>query len=85
MLKGTIKSLTLVAILAASAISAQAADFTIRATANSNENDEDYDGLVVLKTMSKVHQMAQLKLNCSLAHSFAQRALNACRALLMAL
>ena len=49
MLKGTIKSLTLVAILAASAISAQAADFTIRATANSNENDEDYDGLVVFK------------------------------------
>ena len=28
---------------------AQAADFTIRATANSNENDEDYDGLVVFK------------------------------------
>ena len=49
MLKGTIKSLTLVAILAASTISAQAADFTIRATANSNENDEDYDGLVVFK------------------------------------
>ena len=49
MLKGTIKSLTLVAILAASAISAQAADFTSRATANSNENDEDYDGLVVFK------------------------------------
>jgi TRAP-type C4-dicarboxylate transport system substrate-binding protein len=49
MLKGTIKSLTLVAILAASAISAQTADFTIRATANSNENDEDYDGLVVFK------------------------------------
>ena len=26
-----------------------AADYTIRATANSNENDEDYDGLVVFK------------------------------------
>jgi TRAP-type C4-dicarboxylate transport system substrate-binding protein len=49
MLKGTIKSLILVALLAAGAISAQAADFTIRATANSNENDEDYDGLVVFK------------------------------------
>ena len=24
-------------------------EFTIRATANSNENDEDYDGLVVFK------------------------------------
>jgi TRAP-type C4-dicarboxylate transport system substrate-binding protein len=27
-----------------------AADFNIRATANSNENDEDYDGLVVFKS-----------------------------------
>lgn len=26
-----------------------AADYTIRATANSNENDEDYDGLIVFK------------------------------------
>jgi len=29
--------------------SVMAADFNIRATANSNENDEDYDGLVVFK------------------------------------
>lgn len=36
-------------LLASSAITAYAADFTIRATANSNENDEDYDGLVVFK------------------------------------
>lgn len=28
---------------------AQAADFNLRAVANSNENDEDYDGLVVFK------------------------------------
>lgn len=49
MLKTAIKSLTVAAMLAGSAISAAAADFTIRATANSNENDEDYDGLVVFK------------------------------------
>ncbi|MFK7866235.1 MAG: TRAP transporter substrate-binding protein DctP [Alphaproteobacteria bacterium] len=41
-------------LLAASMVSAvfyqaQAADFTLRATATSNENDEDYDGLVVFK------------------------------------
>jgi TRAP-type C4-dicarboxylate transport system substrate-binding protein len=36
-------------MLAGSALAAQAQDFTIRATANSNENDEDYDGLVVFK------------------------------------
>jgi len=35
--------------MAATAVVAQAADYTIRATANSNENDEDYDGLVVFK------------------------------------
>ena len=49
MVKTTIKSLAMAAVLAAGAISAQAADYTIRATANSNENDEDYDGLVVFK------------------------------------
>jgi len=49
MLKGTLKSLATAALLATSAIAANAADFTIRATANSNENDEDYDGLVVFK------------------------------------
>jgi TRAP-type C4-dicarboxylate transport system substrate-binding protein len=37
------------ALLAGSAMTAAAQDFTIRATANSNENDEDYDGLVVFK------------------------------------
>ncbi len=49
MLKSIIKPLTIAAMLASSAIAAQAADFKIRATANSNENDEDYDGLVVFK------------------------------------
>lgn len=38
-----------VSLLAGSALTAFAADITIRATANSNENDEDYDGLVVFK------------------------------------
>lgn len=49
MLKPTLKALTAAAILCASALAANAADYTIRATANSNENDEDYDGLVVFK------------------------------------
>lgn len=37
------------ALLAATSFAASAADITLRATANSNENDEDYDGLVVFK------------------------------------
>jgi|TARA_B100001079_G_scaffold122732_1_gene105262 TRAP-type C4-dicarboxylate transport system substrate-binding protein len=41
--------LLLAAMLFAGSTIAAAADFTIRATANSNENDEDYDGLVVFK------------------------------------
>ncbi|GAB4513640.1 MAG: TRAP transporter substrate-binding protein [Roseibium sp.] len=49
MLKTTLKTLTVAAMLAGSALSAAAADYTLRATANSNENDEDYDGLVVFK------------------------------------
>lgn len=49
MFKHTIKSVALAAVLASTAMAAYAQDFTIRATANSNENDEDYDGLVVFK------------------------------------
>ncbi|MEO9528832.1 TRAP transporter substrate-binding protein DctP [Roseibium sp.] len=49
MLKTTLKTLTVAAMLAGSAMNAMAADYTLRATANSNENDEDYDGLVVFK------------------------------------
>jgi tripartite ATP-independent transporter DctP family solute receptor len=49
MLKGLTKVALTAALLAGSAITAAAQDFTIRATANSNENDEDYDGLVVFK------------------------------------
>ena len=49
MLKGLTKSLMVATMLAGSALIAQAQDITIRATANSNENDEDYDGLVVFK------------------------------------
>ena len=49
MLKGLTKSLMVATLLAGSAVAAQAQDFTFRAVANSNENDEDYDGLVVFK------------------------------------
>ena len=37
------------AMMAGASLTAYAADYTIRATANSNENDEDYDGLIVFK------------------------------------
>ena len=41
--------LALAAVLGATVGTAAAADFSLRAVANSNENDEDYDGLVVFK------------------------------------
>ena len=41
MLKSALKTLTVAAMLAGSSLSAVAADYTLRATANSNENDED--------------------------------------------
>ncbi len=44
-----LKHLTAAALAALMAGSAMAQDYTLRATANSNENDEDYDGLVVFK------------------------------------
>ena len=49
MIKKTLKSVALAALMAGTAGAALAADITLRATANSNENDEDYDGLVVFK------------------------------------
>ncbi|MGB1236221.1 MAG: TRAP transporter substrate-binding protein DctP [Planktomarina sp.] len=52
MLKGFTKVALAATFLASSAVAGWAAghaEYTIRATANSNENDEDYDGLVVFK------------------------------------
>lgn len=49
MLAKLLKTAALSAILAGSALAASAQDFTIRATSNANENDEDYDGLIVFK------------------------------------
>ena len=49
MLKMTIKAMMAAAALMGVALAANAQDYTIRATANSNENDEDYDGLIVFK------------------------------------
>ena len=49
MLKKTLAALALAGAVAFPLEAIQAADYTIRATANSNENDEDYDGLVVFK------------------------------------
>jgi TRAP-type C4-dicarboxylate transport system substrate-binding protein len=46
----TFKALGLAAMLAGTSVGAAfAQDIMLRATANSNENDEDYDGLVVFK------------------------------------
>lgn len=53
MLKGLTTAAMAAALLAGSTLASLAAshgaEYTIRATANSNENDEDYDGLVVFK------------------------------------
>ncbi len=48
-MKTLMKSLLVAAMLAGSAGLATAQEIVLRATANSNENDEDYDGLVVFK------------------------------------
>ncbi|MDZ4135314.1 MAG: TRAP transporter substrate-binding protein DctP [Paracoccaceae bacterium] len=49
MLKKTLKSLMLATLLSGAAGASLAADITLRATATSNTEDEDYDGLVVFK------------------------------------
>ncbi|WP_341211580.1 TRAP transporter substrate-binding protein DctP [uncultured Limimaricola sp.] len=49
MLAKTLKAAGLAALMAGTALPVMAQDVTLRVTANSNENDEDYDGLVVFK------------------------------------
>ena len=49
MLANTFKAAGLAALMAGTALPVMAQDITLRDTANSNENDEDYDGLVVFK------------------------------------
>ena len=49
MLKGLMKTTLAAALVAGSAVAANAQEYTLRATANSNTNDEDYDGLIVFK------------------------------------
>ncbi|MBI1418614.1 MAG: C4-dicarboxylate ABC transporter substrate-binding protein [Limimaricola sp.] len=49
MLKGLTRVLLTAALIGGGAVSAFAQQYTIRATANSNEQDEDYDGLTVFK------------------------------------
>lgn len=41
--------------------SVQAADYKLRAVANSNENDEDYDGLVVFKDFVESHSNGKVE------------------------
>ncbi|MEY3004628.1 MAG: hypothetical protein RLZZ491_1804, partial [Pseudomonadota bacterium] len=49
MLKTTLKSMLLATLLAVPVTAAFAQEITLRATATSNDQDEDYDGLVVFK------------------------------------
>ncbi len=49
MLKKVTGALLAATMLTAAPLAATAQEFTLRATANSNENDEDYDGLIVFK------------------------------------
>ncbi|EYD72684.1 TRAP transporter substrate-binding protein DctP [Limimaricola hongkongensis] len=50
MLKTPLKAIGLAALLAGTALPAFAQEYTLRATANSNEADEDYDGLQAFKS-----------------------------------
>lgn len=62
----TIKKALLSGAIAASmalSMSTVAADFNLRATANSNENDEDYDGLVVFKDYVESHSNGRIKVD----------------------
>ena len=48
-------------LFGAGVASVQAADYKLRAVANSNENDEDYDGLVVFKDFVESHSNGKVE------------------------
>ena len=83
-MKKILKPLVMGVIMALTTVAVQAADYTIRATANSNENDEDYDGLVVFKNYVESASNGAIAVELFIGHSSAQKALNACKASLMA-
>ncbi|WP_435311579.1 TRAP transporter substrate-binding protein [Primorskyibacter sedentarius] len=60
MLKGLTTAALSAALLAGGTLAASAQEYTIRATANSNENDEDYDGLVVFKNYVEAASNGQI-------------------------
>lgn len=60
MLKGLTTAALTAAVLAGGTFAASAQEYTIRATANSNENDEDYDGLVVFKNYVEAASNGQI-------------------------
>lgn len=53
--------------------SASAAKFNLRATANSNENDEDYDGLVVFKNYVEAASNGAISVELLLVPNLFQR------------
>ncbi|SMC50675.1 TRAP transporter substrate-binding protein DctP [Primorskyibacter flagellatus] len=60
MLKGLTVAAMTAAVMAGGTLAASAQEYTIRATANSNENDEDYDGLVVFKNYVEAASNGQI-------------------------
>ncbi|WP_116598021.1 TRAP transporter substrate-binding protein [Primorskyibacter marinus] len=60
MLRGLTVAAVTAAVFAGGTFAASAQEYTIRATANSNENDEDYDGLVVFKNYVEAASNGQI-------------------------
>ena len=84
-MKKIFKPLVMGVIMALTTVAVQAADYTIRATANSNENDEDYDGLVVFKNYVESASNGAIAVELFIGTQLsAQKVLNVCKALLMA-
>ena len=71
-----------VGMLAGGVVASMAQEYTLRATANSNENDEDYDGLIVFKDYVEKASNGAIAVELFIGHSFAQKAMNVPKALL---
>ena len=77
-----LKSMSISTLIVGFSFAAFAADYNLRLTANSNDQDEDYDGAVVSKIMLKLLLMGQYQLN-HLLESACSRVQNVYRVYLM--
>ena len=78
-----LKSFFIISTIFSLSIVANAADYNLRMTMNSNDQDEDYDGSIVFKNYVESASNGAIQLSYLLAHNFVPKELSAYKVYLM--